>query len=86
MSLFCLYLIPTGWTKNLFTFESGAASSRSVEVGRVTKCKSGQWEFSSMASFSGRQLAFCVCEYYLNNEHFGLNATCCIKMKLCRFN
>ena len=27
-----------------------------------TKCKSGQWEFSAMASVSRRQLAFCVCE------------------------
>jgi len=54
--------------------------------GRVTKCKSGQWEFSVMASFSRRQLGFCVCEYYLNNENVDLISTYCIKMKLHRFN
>ena len=77
----------TEWTKSLFTLESVAASSSSSEVGRgVTKCKSGQWELSAMASFSGRQLAFCVCEYYPNNEKFVLITTYCIKRKLHRFN
>ena len=67
-----------GWTKSLFTLESVAASSSSVEVGRrggVMKCKIGQWECNAMASFSRRQLTFCVCEYYLNNGNFALITT-----------
>lgn len=34
----------------------------------VTKLESGQLEFSAMASFSGAQRAFCVREYYRNND------------------